>query len=159
MISEFVVRDVLRFQEVLYHNLVNFFFGLCRELVLAHIEVDDLVVSHQTAFECWCVALFNAVARDIELLNLLIVCDVLRETLAEHVSEEIGSQIQLLKLGVLDSEIDAHLGASFVIKPVQLQVQVYERCVDFESLAEVTRTFVVNLIVGKVQMGEDLGLK
>ena len=109
MVAEFVVGDALRCEEVLDDDLVDLFLRLGGEFILAHIEMDDLAVALQTDLECRRVALFDAVARDVDLLNLLVVRDVFRETLTEHVAEEVGSQVQLSEAGVLDSQIDAHL--------------------------------------------------
>ena len=159
MVAEFVVRDVLGAQEVLYHDLVDLFFRLWCEFILAHIEMDDLAVALETDLECRRVALLDAVAGDVDLLDHLVVRDVFRETLAEHVAKEVGGEVQLSEAGVLHSEVDAHLGTGFVVEPVELKVQDFQRRVNFERLAKVAGALVVNLVVSEVEMGQDLGLK
>lgn len=49
--------------------------------------------------------------------------------------------------------------SSFVIEAVQLQVEVDERLVDFECLAEVARALIVDAVVAQVQVSQDLGLE
>lgn len=48
---------------------------------------------------------------------------------------------------------------SLIIEAVKLKVEVDERLVDFESLAEVARAFIVDAVVTEVEVSEDLGLE
>ena len=68
---------------------------VARESIPLHVELDDALVRDQTAFERRRIALIDLVRGDIELLDRRIVTDVLGETLAEHVSEQVGCQVDL----------------------------------------------------------------
>ncbi len=45
-----------------------------------------------------------------------------------------------------------------VVNAIQLEVEIHERLIDFESLAQVAGSFVVDTVVAQVEVSEDLGL-
>ena len=95
IVAQARVADVLTLEEVLRDNLVYFLLRVARKTIPLHVELDDALVGHQTAFKCRCIALVDLVRGDIELLNGRVVTDVLGETFAEHVSEQVGCQVDL----------------------------------------------------------------
>ena len=95
IVAQACVANVLTLEEVLRDNLVYFLLRIARKAIPLHVELDDALVRDQTAFERRRIALIDLVRGDIELLDRRIVTDVLGETLAEHVSEQVGCQIDL----------------------------------------------------------------
>ena len=95
IVAQACVANVLTLEEVLSHNLVYFLLRVARKTIPLHVELDDALVGHQTAFERRCIALVDLVRGDVELLNGRVVTDVLGETFAEHVSEQVGCQVDL----------------------------------------------------------------
>lgn len=61
IVSEAIVANVLALQEILCHNLVNFFFCVACEAIPLDIELNDAFVSYKTAFKCRRVALIDLV--------------------------------------------------------------------------------------------------
>jgi len=149
----------LALEEILCDNLVNFFLCVACEAISLDVELDDALVCDQTTLERWCVALIDLVARDVQLLNRSVVTDVLRKTLAKHVTKEVRCQVNVLKATFLHSEVNAHLLPSLIIDTVQLEVEVDQGLVHFESLAEIPTSLIVDHVIAKVQMGQDLGLQ
>ena len=88
-----LVGDVLAAKEVLSDHLVNFLDCVFVELILAHIELDDSIVLHQSALQSGSSVLFDLVRADVQLANRSIVTDILRQTLAEEVAQQVGCQI------------------------------------------------------------------
>ena len=157
--TEAIVADTLSLQRVLGHELFNLLDSLLDESVLVHVEEHDSVVGQQTSLEGGGVAFVNLVGRDVQFLDKDVVADILRKTLTEHIAEEIGSQVQRLQVGLFHTQVNAHFLAGFVVEAVQLQVEVDERLIDFEGLAEVARAFVIDAVVAQVQVSQDLGLE
>ena len=60
---------------------------------------------------------------------------------------------------VFHSEIDAHLLARFIVDTIKFQVEIDERFVDLKGLTEITRTFIVDAVVAKVKVRQDLRLE
>ena len=65
-ISKFVVRDVLRSEEIFSNDFIDFFFGLRGEQILCNIKVDYLLILLETLLQSASIALFDLIARYID---------------------------------------------------------------------------------------------
>ena len=95
LVAQACVANVLTLEEVFRDNLVYFLLRVARKAIPLHVELDNALVGHQTAFERRRITFVDLVRRNIELLNGRVVTDVLGETFAEHVSEQVGCQVDL----------------------------------------------------------------
>mmetsp|Transcript_1792 Transcript_1792/g.2540 ORF Transcript_1792/g.2540 Transcript_1792/m.2540 type:complete len:209 (-) Transcript_1792:867-1493(-) len=153
VVANALIADALSLEEVLGDHFGDFFLRVGRKVILFDVELHDTVVGEQAALEGGRVALVDLVGGDVEAPNRLVVAQVLRQALAEHIAEEIRGQVQIFQLRFLHSQVDAHLLAGLVVNAVQFQIQRDQRLVHLEGLAQVARAFVVNAVIAQVQMG------
>jgi len=78
VIAKTFVANFLTFQEVLSYNLANFLFCCLCKAILFDVKLNDPIVSKQTPFESFSVALIYLVARDVKALDVRIVTNILR---------------------------------------------------------------------------------
>ena len=118
IVADTIIADVLTLQEVLGHYLSDLINCGGAEAILLHVELDDSVIGQQGSLESRSVALVDLIARDVKLLDRLVVANVLREGFTEHVTQQVSCQVKSLKLGLLHSQVNAHFLSGLVVNTV-----------------------------------------
>ena len=83
------IRYIFAFEVVFGHDFVDGLHGIVAEVVVPHVQVNDVGVVDQAVLESCCVRVFNLVARDVELTDCFVLLEELSETFAEDLAERV----------------------------------------------------------------------
>ena len=65
-------------------------------MCLSHVELDNPIILQESSLERGRITLLNLITGDVELLNVGVVTNILRQGLAEGVTKEISGEVKLL---------------------------------------------------------------
>jgi len=77
VIAKLLICDLLALKVVPGHNLVNLIFSILSELIVSHLNLNDVRVTLQRVLQRSCVALFNLITRDVQLFDGFVQFQIL----------------------------------------------------------------------------------
>ena len=92
-VAELLVCNLLGLEVVPCDNLVDLVFSVLSELVVPHLDFDDVRVAFERIFESSRVALLHLIARDVKLSDAFVQLEVLGKRFTEHVPEQVRREI------------------------------------------------------------------
>jgi hypothetical protein len=106
-VRDSLIRNVLGQKQVLGNYVVDLTFDWLAELVVPHIDIDNVGIALKCVLKGAGIGVIDEVAGDVERFDGAIELQEFGEGLAEHVAQAVGGEGQALKEGVVVEQVRA----------------------------------------------------
>lgn len=88
-VCESLVRDVLGHEHVLSDDFIDLLLSLFTQLIVSHIDLNDVSVAFERVFQCIGIGVIDEVARNINSPYCSVYFQELSKGFTEHMTERV----------------------------------------------------------------------